>query len=168
MVATLSDGQAKEVVALFRFFDRDRDGLISPRSATKLCEQLGFHLDPARSKGEAGSMPVSSQDLLDWVDDFMGQCQRNEELRLTQRMALLRSCDVFAGPSHAGHKVSREALEKFLATEEHAVQPAELDALLEECGTDDQLSRRELRELISRKSKSKPPAKAGTRAAPKR
>ena len=41
----LSDPQAKEIQAIFSFLDTDNDGILSLRSANRLCELLGFHPD---------------------------------------------------------------------------------------------------------------------------
>ena len=91
----LSDTQTKEILAIFEFLDTDRDGLISPRSAAVLCEKLGFHPEPP-GPSDPGTKPMRSDDLLAWIDSFMGQVMRDDELRLTQRYALLKSMDVFA------------------------------------------------------------------------
>ena len=144
-LSNLSDPQTKEVIALFKFFDTDRDGLISPRSATKLCEQLGFHLEPAHFSGDPGSTPLSLSDLLAWCDSFCGQCARSDDLHIAQRFALLRSCDVYA----SGPRVSRDALIQFLANEQHAVSSEAVDALLSEMGGDGQsLSKADVAALV--------------------
>lgn len=144
-LSNLSDPQTKEIIALFKFFDTDRDGLISPRSATKLCEQLGFHLEPAHFPGDPGSSPIALPDLLSWCDSFCGQCLRSEDLHHTQRFALLRACDIFA----SGPRVSRDALVQFLALEQHTVRPEAIEQLLTEVGTDGQLSKSDLESLLS-------------------
>ena len=153
-VSNVSDAQSKEVIALFRFFDTDHDGLISPRSASKLCEQLGFHLEPAHFSGDPGSSPISMPDLLSWIDSFCGQCARQPELALAQRFALLRACDIFA----QGSKVSKEALIQFLAMEKHTVGEEAIDQLLDELGTDGCLSKADMATLIgaNKKGKKKP------------
>ena len=132
-LSNLSDPQTKEIICLFKFFDTDRDGLISPASASKLCEQLGFHLEPAQFGGEPNTAPLALPDLLAWCDNFCGQCLRSADLRDAQRFALLRACDVFA----SGPRVSKEALIHFLTGEQHAVHPEAVDALLSEVGTKD-------------------------------
>ena len=147
----LSDPQTKEIVALFRLYDNDNDGLVSPRSATKLCETLGFHLEPAHFSGDPGSSPLTLQDLLGWIDNFCGQCLRSDELQRAQRFALLRSCDVFA----SGQRVSREALASFLEEEQHSVTPEALDALLAEMGTNGQLSKDDLKMIVGKKKREK-------------
>lgn len=152
-LANLSDQQTQNIITLFNFFDTDRDQLISPRSAVKLCERLGFHPEPAQFGGDPGSSPLALQDLLSWVDTFCGQCGRSEELRLAQRFALLRSCDVFA----SGQRVSREALEAFLESEQHSVQAASLDALLQETGTDGHLTKSDLLALAAPKKAARRP-----------
>jgi Ca2+-binding EF-hand superfamily protein len=153
-LSNLSDPQTKEVMALFQFFDTDRDGLVSPRSASKLCSQLGFHLEPAHFAGDPGSTPLSLPDLLNWVDNFIGQCQRSKELSLAQRFALLRACDVHA----SGPRVSREALMHFLTLEKHTVGPEAIDELLEEVGTDGQLSKSDLAAVLRMGRRTQPRA----------
>ena len=146
-LGNLSDTQSDELATLFKFFDTDKDGLISPRSCTKLCERLGFHLEPASFAGDAGSTPLTLEDLLGWVNQFCGQCERSEELRLAQRFTLLRHYDVLT----AGQKVSREALSSFLEGEQHVVTDEALDALLAEVGTNGGLTKPDLAMLIGRK-----------------
>ena len=143
-LGNLSDPQTKEIIALFQFYDTDRDGLVSPRSATKLCEHLGFHLEPAHFSGDPGSTPLSLPDVLSWCNNFCGQCLRSDDLRLAQRFALLRNCDVFAG----SQRISREALMQFLTLEQHSVRPEAVDALLSEVGTNDQLSKKDVASLM--------------------
>lgn len=143
-VANLSDVQAKEVIALFRYFDTDRDGMLSPRSAAKLCERLGFHLEPPMVAGDPGSTKVSLVDLLSWCDAYCGKCMKNEELKLAQRFALLAACDTFA----TGQRITRDALAQFLQLEQHTVRPEAIDALLNDLGTDGQLSKQQLQALV--------------------
>ena len=143
-LANLSDPQTKEIEAMFKFFDTDRDGLISPRSATKLCEQLGFHVEPAHFAGDPGSTPLAVHELLAWCDNFCGQCLRNDALRMAQRFALLRACDTFA----TGPRVSRDALMNFFQLEQHTVKEEAVDSLLMELGTDGQLSKQDLAAFI--------------------
>lgn len=146
-LSNLSDPQTKEILALFAFFDTNRDGLISPRAATKLCERLGFHLEPAAFAGDPGSSPLSRADLLAWCDNFCGQCLRSDELRSTQHFALLRHCD----PFESGQRVSKEALLNFLALEQHSVQPEAVDALLGDLGSNGQLSKAEMAALVAKR-----------------
>lgn len=148
MVNNISDPQAKEIVVLFNFYDADRDGLISPRSATKLCQELGFHLEPTSLA--LSSTPLSLQDVLNWCDTFCGQCLRNEELKLAQKFALFRSHDAFA----AGPRISRTAIEKFLQQEGHVVRPEVLDQLVKEIGTEGQLSKSDLVMLVGASERS--------------
>ena len=157
-LSNLSDPQSKEIVALFKFFDTDRDGLISPRTAIKLCAQLGFHLEPAAFAGDPGSSPLTQNDLLNWCDNFCGQCLRSDDLRLAQRFALLRACDEFA----TGPRVSRDALLQFLASEQHQVQDEAVDALIIEMGTDGQLSKDDMAMLIGGRKRA-PPARTTDR-----
>lgn len=153
VLMNLSDPQEKEISTLFRFFDRDRDGLISPRSAVKLCEILGFHYQQERSMpGESGGMPLTEDDMLSWVDHFVGQMNRNEELRLSQRVTLLRSCDVDAD-ARPGHKVTKESILEFLKAEGHSVRPEMVDMLMDEYGTNGQMSKFELGQLLGTKSR---------------
>ena len=144
-LTNLSDPQTKEIAALFKFFDTDRDGLISPRSATKLCEQLGFHLEPAHFSGDPGSTPLALPDMLDWCDSFCGQCNRSNDLRLAQRFQLLRACDVFA----KGPRVSQDAMLQFLSLGQHAVRPEAVEQMLIEVGTEGELSKRDMAQLLS-------------------
>ena len=153
-LGNLSDTQSDELAILFEFFDTDKDGLISPRSCTKLCERLGFHLEPASFAGDAGSTPLSLEDLLGWVNQFCGQCEKSEELRLAQRFTLLRHCDVLT----SGQRVSREALSSFLEGEQHVVTDEALDALLAEVGTNGALTKPDLALLIGKK-RTEPSAK---------
>ena len=150
-LSNLSDPQTKEITQMFKFFDTDRDGLISPRSATKLCEQLGFHLEQAHFAGDPGSTPLALHELLAWCDNFCGQCLRSDQLRLAQRFALLRACDTFA----TGPRVSRDALTNFLSLEQHSVKEEAVDALLMEVGTDGQLSKADMAALIGVRAESR-------------
>ena len=75
------------------------EGLLSPRSASSLCDKLGFHTELPHSPGELPQSPISREDFLSWIDTFMGQIMRDDELRLAQRYALLKSCD----ESSTGH-----------------------------------------------------------------
>ena len=101
----------------------------------------------------SGATPISADDVLAWVDDFMGQMQHNEDLRLAQKVALLRSFDALA--SESDNKVTREALMQFLTEQEQAVRPQEVDAMLNEFGTNDRLSRSDLRQIIGRRGAEK-------------
>lgn len=144
-LSNLSDPQTKEIEALFRFFDTDRDGLISPRSTSKLCEQLGFHLEPAHFPGDPGSTPLSLDDLKVFIDKFSGQCLHSSDLRLAQRFALLRACDVFAN----GQRVTRDAMLQFLSLGQHAVSTEAVEQMLLEVGTDGELSKKDMANLLS-------------------
>ena len=145
MVNNISDPQAKEIATLFSHFDTDRDGYISPRSATKLCQVLGFHLEPSSLNS---SSPLCLQDVMSWCDTFCGQCLRNDELRLAQKFSLLRGCDIFA----SGSRISRAALAKFLDEEGHVVRPEVLEVLMQEIGTEGQLSKADLALLVGERS----------------
>ena len=150
-LSNLSDGQTSELMSLFKFFDTDGDGLISPRSCTKLCERLGFHLETSQFAGDPGSTPLSMLDMLGWVDQYCGQCQKSDELALTQRFALLRHHDVFS----TGNKISRDALANFLQEEQHVVTDEALDALLAEMGTNGSLTKPDLAMLVGSKNQKK-------------
>jgi hypothetical protein len=155
-LGSLSDQQTKEVAQLFRFFDNNRDGLISPRSATKLCERLGFHPEPLKA-----CTPLTLRDVLSWCNSFCGQCSSSDELRTAQRFALLRSCDPFA----SGQRISRTALENFLVQEQHTVRPEVIDALLQDLGTDGQhLTKADLKALVAKHSRGQPGRPRGPRS----
>jgi hypothetical protein len=137
-----------QVLALFRFLDTDNDGapparrwtlahghpchclqsdrivracagLLSPRSARNLCASLGFHVEPPRHPGEPGATAIGSEDLLHWVDAYLGQAHRNKEIQNAQTFALLKSYDPY---SSAARHVSRDALQVFLSSEQHKVR----------------------------------------------
>jgi hypothetical protein len=143
----LSDPQTKEVLALFHFLDTDADGLLSPRSASNLCSALGFHIEPPRNAGDPGATPIGHEDLLSWIDTFYGQALKNKELQVAQQFALLRTFDPFSGGR--GSKVTKEAVEAFLAKEQHSVRPEVLAALFEDLGDGASLSKEELHHIIA-------------------
>lgn len=146
----LSEAQTNEISAVFEFLDTDRDGLLSPRSALHLCEKLGFHPEPASGPGEPGSVPLSVDDFLSWMDKYIDQLVRDEEqkdgeLRLAERYALLKSCDVFAS---AKGRLTRRPIEAYLTSEQHKVPPEVLDALMDEVGDGHSLSKQQFAQLI--------------------
>lgn len=148
-LSNLSDAQTKEIYALFHVLDTNSDNLLSPRSAHRLCEALGFHPDMQAQLGARGfSTPVSREDVLQWLDTFCGQAERSDEIRLAQRFALLKSCDQFAD---SASRVTRAALESFLASEQHKVQPEVVEALLDEVGDGHTLTKVQMASLLREK-----------------
>lgn len=147
-LGSLSDPQAKEIVTLFQLFDTDKDGYITPQSACKLCQELGYNLD--QSTLASTTRPLNLHDVLSWCDTFCGQCLRSDDLRLTQRFSLLRGCDAFA----TGARITRDALLKFLEEEGHAVNADVVDQLLHEIGTEGELSKEDFGNLLGTNTKS--------------
>ncbi len=107
--------------------------------------------------GDPGSTPLSQSDLLSWIDNVCGQCLRSDDLRLAQRFALLRNCDIEA----SGQRISREALMQFLTLEQHSVRPEAIDALLEEVGTDGGLTKADMASLMRVRDAGRGPAGGG-------
>ena len=157
-LANLSDAQTKEVHALFNYLDADRDGLLSPRSVQVVCDALGFHLEPPRQRGDPGSLMVSRDDLMAWLDSYAGQSLKRSEIRLALRFALFRSHDVF----NQSERITRAAVEKYIASEQHIVRPEVLDALFDELGDGETLGKEAIETLMRQ---SKPTASKGKKAA---
>ena len=139
-LAALSDPQAKEIQAIFALLDTDRDGRLSPRGATKLCELLGF-------AAEREGMPslVSLPELLSWCNDFQAQATRSKEVKLAQRFSLLHGLD--GGGAAGAHRISHDALMRFLEEEQHVCRPEAIDALFDEFGEGGYLTKAAIREL---------------------
>eukprot|EP00322_Chrysochromulina_rotalis_P026075 CAMPEP_0115863830 /NCGR_PEP_ID=MMETSP0287-20121206/18887_1 /TAXON_ID=412157 /ORGANISM="Chrysochromulina rotalis, Strain UIO044" /LENGTH=151 /DNA_ID=CAMNT_0003318281 /DNA_START=6 /DNA_END=461 /DNA_ORIENTATION=+ len=138
-------------MALFDLMDTNRDGMIEPKAARKICERLGFHPEPPQHSGDPGSSAVTREDLLSWIDGYSEKANglnvQSAELKLSQRYALLRTLDLFGGGSQ--NQITRKALVGFLDEEQHKVRPEIVGKLLDEFGDGLTLTRSALAELLS-------------------
>lgn len=149
-MASLADPQVREIEHIFNYMDTDGDGRIGPGAAQKLCELLGF-------TAELEGMPqlVSFGDVLSWCNAFHAQCTRSKELKLTQRFSLLAGAGV--------HRLSREAVMRFLLEEQHPCKPEAIDALLEELGEEGGFNKASLRALTQVHAGAAAPAESPER-----